>query len=348
MARPLRPGTLPPRAPRFLDEDKTSFVIEGRTFNRRAIKESNVKYPPYARRDGRKEMIAGNTSKGLEGPFLENLLEEDYTWLRWQRFVSSTGLTRQFPATYDGGDGDNRLEPWYLLATQTPKRVVLLLDLSNSMHSFDRFTIGVTVVETLLSTLLPADWVNVVLIDDSASMSQCFDSNLVPATPENLLEMRRFVAAASIGASDDKLVSAMAKTILVLEETDRLASAQQSEGNATAAGSCRGHACVPLREFVFVVSDGELSLSPGDVGTLREMAASRPLLHAMAVAVGPESAAGNDKMRAVSCARNGLFFHVPPIDPAEYPAENRPGEVVPRPGAAPTPPRARVPRRAAP
>ena len=102
-------------------------------------------------------------------------------------------------------------------------------------------------------------------------------------------------------------------------------------------------------QYALSCFDAGAGCDGGDVlATLREMAASRPLLHAMAVAVGPESAAGNDKMRAVSCAMNGLFFHVPPIDPAEFPAENRPGEVVPRPGAAPTPPRARVPRRAAP
>ncbi len=143
--------------------------------------------------------IAANSSQGLDEFFVSNLINPDFSFLRWQRFVSFTGLTRQFPAMYDPGTKDGRLTACHNMASQVPKRVWFLLDISPPMK--DSFDLAKNAITTILTTLIPEDLVNIMLIDASSSSPRCFrddgESFLIPANPANVQELHNFASIPS-------------------------------------------------------------------------------------------------------------------------------------------------------
>ena len=90
----------------------TEFILNGKLFDKPVIKKSSLKYHPHVSPSARRVMIAANASSGLDEYFAENILNPHNKYLRWQRFVSDTGMTRQYPGTSDTGEYDNRLKPW--------------------------------------------------------------------------------------------------------------------------------------------------------------------------------------------------------------------------------------------
>ena len=98
-------------------KNTTETVVNDKIFEEPVIKESSIKYPPYVSPGERRVMLAANASDGLDEFFAENLLNPANKYLRWQRFVSNTGMTRMFPGVYDDAEYDNRLAPWYKMAS---------------------------------------------------------------------------------------------------------------------------------------------------------------------------------------------------------------------------------------
>jgi len=151
-------------------KNATDYIANGKFFDKPVIKESSLKYPPFVSPGERRVMIAANASDGLVEYFASNLLNPHNKYLRWQRFVSNTGMTRQYPGTYDVGEYDNRLMPWYKMATQPAKRVIYLLDLSGNMYFEGKIEIAKTTILALLDSMIGEDYVNVIFIDDEASV----------------------------------------------------------------------------------------------------------------------------------------------------------------------------------
>lgn len=174
-------------------------ILEGKNFTKPVLKASTLRYPNFVSKSDRTVQIAANASQGLDEFFVSNLINPDFSFLRWQRFVSFTGLTRQFPAMYDPGLQDDRLTSWYNMASQVPKRVLFLLDISPSMRG--SFEFAKEIITTVLDTLIPEDLVNVMLIDDTSSTPRCFQDGsreyLVPASPSNVQELMNFVGKVS-------------------------------------------------------------------------------------------------------------------------------------------------------
>lgn len=308
-------------------KNTTETVVNDKFFDKPVIKESSLKYPPFVSPGERRVMIAANASDGLDEFFAENLLNPVNKYLRWQRFVSNTGMTRMFPGTYDDASYDNRLAPWYKMATQPPKRVIFLLDLSGSMLFEGKIEIAKTAIITLLNTLIVEDYVNVLFIDDTQTVPQCFSEYLVPATASNIKELIRFVEAATVGAAD-KLTGAFSKVDEILQETDRLVTraekfrtpeylSKAERSDMTAAESemsekaCRNNKCTPVHEYVMLVSDGEFILDSKILQQFSDMAERRPLLHTITIAVG--KMVNKDHMIRISCAMNGLYFNIVPL-----------------------------------
>lgn len=120
--------------------------------------------------------------------------EQDPT-LSWQYFASSTGFLRQFPAAkwdmrpvdlYDG-----RMRQWYIMAANSPKDVVILVDRSGSMTG-QRYDIARHVVENILETLGPNDFFNVFTFNDTIQgLVDCFNDTMVQANALNIGEYQR-------------------------------------------------------------------------------------------------------------------------------------------------------------
>jgi hypothetical protein len=194
--------------------------------------------------------IVANASVGLDQRFLQVLHDNSdasMTSIRWQRFTSDQGVTRQFPAVFDDSGRDQRLEPWYCLTTQVAMRVMLVLDMSDSMRHGGAMNIAKLAVFTILSTLKPHDSVNVLLIAGSTPGLPSFcPDGLMPASASNIARLREWVERALVmGKQTVSLaLSAALGHLNVVDISTPVVTAEVVQEN--------------IKNFVFVVSDGEL------------------------------------------------------------------------------------------
>ncbi|XP_042900603.1 voltage-dependent calcium channel subunit alpha-2/delta-1 isoform X2 [Parasteatoda tepidariorum] len=112
--------------------------------------------------------------------------------IMWQSFGSQSGFMRVYPASWwitlprkpEFPDlYDVRLRPWYVHATSSPKDMLILMDLSGSMHG-QTLEIMKIAVKTLLTTLGENDFVNIISFNTTAKWISCFDT-LVQANRRN-------------------------------------------------------------------------------------------------------------------------------------------------------------------
>jgi hypothetical protein len=308
-------------------KNATDTVVNGKLFDKPVIKESSLKYPPYVSPGERRVMIAANASNGLDEFFAENILNPHNSYLRWQRFVSSTGMTRQFPGSFDDGEYDNRLAPWYKMATQTAKRIIFMLDLSGSMLFDDRIDIARTTIVTLLTSLIPEDYVNIIYIDDFQTVPKCFGNTLVPASEANINELIRFVKSSTAGAAEN-LIETFDRAESMLVDTDKLVTRKEKlrtpvhlrdeeltkEEILVGTTGCRQNRCTPMHEYIMIVSDGDFKLDESILKQLDAIVERRPLLHAISIGVGPGKSVNEPVMTLLACRMRGLYFHIAPIE----------------------------------
>ncbi|KAG8192701.1 hypothetical protein JTE90_009725 [Oedothorax gibbosus] len=129
-------------------------------------------------------------SSALDEIFKNN--SKTYPDLMWQHFGSTSGFMRSYPASkwvvlprkpnfpdlYDV-----RLRPWYVHASSSPKDMLILMDVSGSMHG-QTMEIMKIAVKTLLTTLGENDFVNIISFNTTAKWVSCFDT-LVQANRRN-------------------------------------------------------------------------------------------------------------------------------------------------------------------
>ncbi|XP_037045895.1 voltage-dependent calcium channel subunit alpha-2/delta-3 isoform X3 [Bradysia coprophila] len=134
-------------------------------------------------------------SKNLDAIFLSNYMEDPT--LSWQFFGSATGFMRQFPASQWKDDNfedpvdlyDCRLRSWYIEAANSPKDIIILVDVSGSMTG-QRKDIARHVVYNILDTLGPNDFVNIFKFSEKVeAVVSCFNST-VQATLANIRELK--------------------------------------------------------------------------------------------------------------------------------------------------------------
>lgn len=143
-------------------------------------------------------------SEKLDNIFLANYMEDPT--LSWQFFGSATGFMRQFPGKKcrflfvklkkkticsllaasqwkdDNFDDtivdlyDCRLRSWYIEAANSPKDVVILVDVSGSMTG-QRKDIAKHVVYNILDTLGTNDFVNILKFAEKVERVICYDDN---------------------------------------------------------------------------------------------------------------------------------------------------------------------------
>eukprot|EP00761_Pharyngomonas_kirbyi_P010550 gb/GECH01010570.1/.p1 GENE.gb/GECH01010570.1/~~gb/GECH01010570.1/.p1 ORF type:complete len:1003 (+),score=253.65 gb/GECH01010570.1/:1-3009(+) len=131
---------------------------------------------------------------------LQPVFEDNLQKTTWQYFGSSEGFFHQYPGARwsknDQGEFeqfDPRFRAWYVGASSGPKDVILLIDISGSMGQNNRINVAKEAALTVLNTLTTKDFVNVILFNGDAVVSQCFPSEIVRATPENLKKLKAFI-----------------------------------------------------------------------------------------------------------------------------------------------------------
>uniref|UniRef100_T1IYT7 NAD(P)H oxidase (H2O2-forming) n=1 Tax=Strigamia maritima TaxID=126957 RepID=T1IYT7_STRMM len=131
-------------------------------------------------------------TKVLDPVFIDNY-KHDPT-LYWQYFGSAKGYLRNYPGVewptpYSSEAEDEHpadiydccMRPWFIEAATSPKDVVILLDISGSMHGL-RYAIATYVVDNILDSLTQNDFVGVFKFSsDIENVVPCFNRTLVPA-----------------------------------------------------------------------------------------------------------------------------------------------------------------------
>ena len=121
-------------------------------------------------------------TQGLDTTFKAKF-ETDGDWLAWQYFGSDQGMFRSYPGGPRAEDDyDPRRRPWYTIAANGPKDVVLVVDTSGSMGENNRLGLTKDALKALIDSLAPTDRLGLVEFDASAQI-------FTPGTSSGFLEM---------------------------------------------------------------------------------------------------------------------------------------------------------------
>jgi len=121
-------------------------------------------------------------TQGLDTTFKAKF-ETDGDWLAWQYFGSDQGMFRSYPGgPRETDDYDPRRRPWYTIAANGPKDVVLVVDTSGSMGENNRLGLTKDALKALIDSLAPTDRLGLVEFDASAQI-------FTPGTSSGFLEM---------------------------------------------------------------------------------------------------------------------------------------------------------------
>ena len=124
-------------------------------------------FPPTSHHPPRPAVCA---TRGLDDRFKEQFKAEN-DWLAWQYFGSDKGMFRSYPAGAKAGDYDPRLRPWYTIAANGPKDVVVVVDVSGSMSSNNRMDLTKNALKALVDSLAPTDRLGLVEFSSSSEVS---------------------------------------------------------------------------------------------------------------------------------------------------------------------------------
>ncbi|XP_070557409.1 voltage-dependent calcium channel subunit alpha-2/delta-2-like [Ptychodera flava] len=124
-------------------------------------------------------------TSGLDEVYVDNY--ENDKELIWQYFGSSEGFMRTYPA-YVNSDTrvdtfDHRTRTWYIQAAASSKDMMILIDVSGSVHGLVLELIK-TSATSLIDTLGENDFVNVVAFNSDAWFVSCFET-FVQASERN-------------------------------------------------------------------------------------------------------------------------------------------------------------------
>ena len=80
-------------------------------------------------------------------------------------------MFRSYPAGAKDGGYDPRLRPWYTIAANGPKDVVVVVDVSGSMSSNNRMDLTKNALKALVESLAPTDRLGLVEFSSSSEVS---------------------------------------------------------------------------------------------------------------------------------------------------------------------------------
>ena len=80
-------------------------------------------------------------------------------------------MFRSYPAGAKAGDYDPRLRPWYTIAANGPKDVVVVVDVSGSMSSNNRMDLTKNALKAVVGSLAPTDRLGLVEFSSSSEGS---------------------------------------------------------------------------------------------------------------------------------------------------------------------------------
>ncbi|XP_078678371.1 VWFA and cache domain-containing protein 1-like [Branchiostoma floridae x Branchiostoma belcheri] len=114
----------------------------------------------------------------------------------WQYYGAKEGEYHQFPKSDRPCQGSAHVfRNWYVSAASPKKKnVVIVIDVSRSMHDANRINLAKQAALTVLDTLTARDWAGVVSFSEETKTPQgCFGDIMAEANPGNIDIMRDFI-----------------------------------------------------------------------------------------------------------------------------------------------------------
>ncbi|XP_046751290.1 voltage-dependent calcium channel subunit alpha-2/delta-3 isoform X2 [Diprion similis] len=237
-------------------------------------------------------------SKALNKVFRQNYRSDPA--LSWQYFGSSTGMLRLYPAIQWRTEDDKpdlydcRMRSWFIESATCSKDMVILIDVSGSMHGMG-YSIAKTTAAEILGTLSNNDFVTIIAYtNETTEVVPCFNGTLVQATPENIEVFKQ--ALQNINATNPTILSKAFNKAFDLLETFRTSK----QCNATN----------PCTQAIMLLTDGV----PGDIA---EVFAERNRLEngtyvpvrVFTYLLGHDVTKTPD-IQSMACSNRGYYSHV--------------------------------------
>jgi len=115
-------------------------------------------------------------------------LREKYPDLKNQYIGTYLGIHRRYPTQIVCDAYDPRERPWYILAATGSKNLILVIDISKSMDSNNRFFNAKKAAKYLINSLNSNDWINIIIFSETAESRFPILKRATPDIRENIIK----------------------------------------------------------------------------------------------------------------------------------------------------------------
>ncbi|XP_033102460.1 voltage-dependent calcium channel subunit alpha-2/delta-1-like, partial [Anneissia japonica] len=243
---------------------------------------------------------------GIDEVFMDNMMND--TELLWQYVGSSTGFYRSYPGKdWDLPEGkltmdqyDVRRRSWYIGAANSPKDVLILVDISGSTSGITSNLIKVSVCEAI-DTLGDDDFVNVALFNDNTTF---LDSKLTTFVQANLRNKQHLKKEIKEYMDQKKATEKMANYTRALEfaftELKKLMDAAEQSDLGIGA---------QCNSVILMFTDGGPDKAKEIINKYNSDNRTRIFVYN----VGPNAMVSSDGVKSMACMTNGYFSNIPSI-----------------------------------
>jgi hypothetical protein len=219
-------------------------------------------------------------------------LSQKFKTSKWHYFGSWNGIMRIFPAQELCHEYDPRLRPWYISATTGFKKMVLFMDLSQSMNFNGKIGFLKNLMKDLVDSLGFYDWIGVVAY---GSFAFTFKEQLLRMTIENKAKIKDFI---------DNLE---AKGLSNYEDAFRKAFNMLNNSNRDS------YSDLPCKTYFLFFSDGKPTLGESNPTKLLSIIHQLQLKTSKKVSLSTFNIMkpnADDILLQLSCGGNGFYYRI--------------------------------------
>ncbi|XP_066912341.1 voltage-dependent calcium channel subunit alpha-2/delta-3-like isoform X3 [Clytia hemisphaerica] len=260
------------------------------------ITRSHVQVPTEIFKNDKQVLNNARMSEGLDETFMSNYAKDPA--LLWQYFCSEAGVHRVFPGENSNRKidlYDCRRRLWYNQAINSPKDVVILMDMSGSMTGA-HFKISKLIVQSLLDTLQQDDFFNVLYFNQATGfLIDCLNDTLAQATSYNKNQFKQAVTRLQSPKSVANFPTALKKAFRLINKV--------STHRATSSSSCN--------KVIMLISDG-IDFDEHTHEILDDENAEKEVV-IFSYIVGQSTDEGRAEMKDIACQSGGEHYDFPTV-----------------------------------
>ncbi|XP_071960081.1 voltage-dependent calcium channel subunit alpha-2/delta-1-like isoform X3 [Antedon mediterranea] len=241
---------------------------------------------------------------GIDEIFINN--REKDTDLLWQYVGSSTGFYRSYPGSrhekrnkYGVDVLDRRKQSWYIGAANSPKDVLILVDMSGSTSGITSNLIKVSVSEAI-DTLGDDDFVNVAMFNDNTTFLDPKLTTFVQANLRNKQHLKKQLKEYMENNATEEMANYTRALEFAFISLDKLMD------EATTSDNGKGADC---NSVILMFTDGGPDSGEEIIKKYNDQKRTRIFVYN----VGPNAMVSSDGVKEMACLTNGYFSNIPSI-----------------------------------